>query len=268
MDELVLASAADIGAATETSDATVVRTAKSLGFSGLRALKHAALAEINQQRDPARILASRLGAMSAAKVGYSTVIADTISIVEQALVSFPHKQWEAATNILAKARSVISFGIGTAAIPADYLALQLSRIGVRAESITMTGFRLADRILSIDKYCAVIAFAPIRDTRELRAILAQANQAGARVILVSESLGMLLQKQVDILITTPSSIRSTSSESIVPLIMSHALALAVASTRPHEAVKAMSELNRLRADIVGGELSDEALKFVRSERGL
>src|SRR5215469_4519246 len=51
-DAILLGSAAQIGALVGTSDATVVRTAQSLGFESLAALREAALADLTGRPTP------------------------------------------------------------------------------------------------------------------------------------------------------------------------------------------------------------------------
>ena len=58
--EAVTASAAELAARTGTSDATVVRTARSLGYGGLRELKRAIMDMLTTRRDPALVLDQRL----------------------------------------------------------------------------------------------------------------------------------------------------------------------------------------------------------------
>src|SRR5690348_10194023 len=58
--DVLLGSAAQIAEMAQSSDATVVRTAKSLGFEGLSALREALLSELTGAASPGRRLARTL----------------------------------------------------------------------------------------------------------------------------------------------------------------------------------------------------------------
>ena len=74
-EEVLVASAAALAAKTETSDATVVRTAKALGFSGLDELRRALADEIRTAPSPADRLTRTLG-----EVGDSLSAALTLTL--------------------------------------------------------------------------------------------------------------------------------------------------------------------------------------------
>src|SRR5215472_4839649 len=74
-EEVLIASAAALAAKTETSDATVVRTAKALGFSGLDELRQTLVDEIRAALSPADRLTRTLG-----EVGDSLSAAFTLTL--------------------------------------------------------------------------------------------------------------------------------------------------------------------------------------------
>src|SRR5690606_1514691 len=75
--DTVLLSAIEIGRRTRTSDATVIRTAKALGYSGLPELKLELGAELMDTTHPSRRLAMRLSAASESSAdGLVTTMAD------------------------------------------------------------------------------------------------------------------------------------------------------------------------------------------------
>jgi DNA-binding MurR/RpiR family transcriptional regulator len=59
-EEVLIASAAALAARTKTSDATVLRTAKSLGFASLEELRRALASELRRSLSPADRLAKTL----------------------------------------------------------------------------------------------------------------------------------------------------------------------------------------------------------------
>ena len=60
-EEVLFASASALAKKAGTSDATVIRTAKALGFSGMEELRRTLAAELRENLSPAARLASTLG---------------------------------------------------------------------------------------------------------------------------------------------------------------------------------------------------------------
>ncbi len=266
-DVVAASSAAELGRRTGTSDATVVRTTRALGYQGYRELKRATLEVITRQRSLAATLDHRLGQLPADDNDCDRVLADSIDLLAQMRRDLDPAAWQNAVDALLAAERVVSYGLGPAALLADYLSLTLNRIGVRTSSVTAAGFRLADGLVDLSDSDAVVVFAPIREFREIAVVLDHAAAVGATVVLVTESLGMSLGHRVDVTLPTPQSTTGTASELTGGFALAHALMLAVAARTRDTAVRSTSLVNRLRATVVGAELDVRPLPRPTSPDG-
>lgn len=251
---VVSCSANELGARTGTSDATVIRTTKALGYQGLRELKHSLLEVYTRQRDLAATMGDRLERLSADGDQLAIVLNDTIGLLTQMHRSLDIEAWQRAVAAVLSASGVLVQGIGPAGSVADYLSLSLRRIGVRARSSCLTGFRLADELLSLRAGEVVIIFAPLREFRETSLVIDHAGQVGAPVIVVTESLGMALEQRVHAVLSTPQSTTSGASEITAGFVLAHALTVSVAAASRQDAVTTLQLVNTLRAGVVGTEL--------------
>lgn len=253
--EAVSLSAAELGSRTDTSDATVVRAVKALGYSGLRELKRKLAAAMAMRRDPAQVLHQRLDkvATSEAQIG-DQVLADGADLLQQARRLLDPTAWQHAVLLLRNARNVLCYGIGPASTVADFLSLSLTRAGVTSTAIGMTGFRLADALVPLTSEDVVVLLAPLRRFREMGVVLDHAQAVGAHVVLISETLGMALEERVDVLLPTPESTTGAASETFVPIALCQALVIEVASRDRERALTAHTLLNRLREQAAGTEL--------------
>jgi DNA-binding MurR/RpiR family transcriptional regulator len=193
----VLGSAAQIAADAGMSDATVVRTARSLGYSSLAELREALLTDLVSSPPPADRLRRTLAAASDAPGGTLAHVLDnhreTLAVLEAPEFA---AAFQRSLAFLAKARHCHVFGVGPSGAMADYAALQFNRIGRRSTSLNATGIALADRLLALQfgDVVLLIAYAPLY--REVKVTLDRAHAVGASVILVSDSLGPLLDVPV------------------------------------------------------------------------
>ena len=251
---VVSCSAIELGTRTGTSDATVVRAAKALGYQGFRELKRSMIEVLARQRDLAATMDDRLARVAAGDDQVVRVLDDTIGLLTQLRRGLDPEAWRSAVDALVAAPSVMTYGIGPAACLADYLCLSLKRIGVPARGSGVTGFRLADELLTLRADEVVVVFAPIRQFREISVVVEHAAAVGVKVVLVTESLGMALAPKVHAVLATPQSTTTAASEITGGLVLAHALTLSVASAARDTAVEALRLVNQLRADVVGNEL--------------
>ncbi|MGW8374737.1 MurR/RpiR family transcriptional regulator [Streptomyces sp. ODS28] len=253
-------SAAELGRSTGTSDATVIRAVKALGYAGLRELKRDLAEAMAVRRDPARVLDQRLerAATSSAQIG-DQVLADGAALFQQARQLLDPAAWESAVGLLQGARSVLCYGIGPAATVAEFLSLSLTRSGVSSRAMGTTGFRIADALVPLAEGDVVVLIAPLRRFREMGVVLDHARDVGARVILISETLGMALEDRVDVLLATPESTSGTAGETFVPMALCQGLVIDVAARTRDRALTAHTLLNRLREEAAGPGLDLGAL---------
>ncbi|MFC3519993.1 MurR/RpiR family transcriptional regulator [Streptomonospora nanhaiensis] len=251
--EAVTASAAQLAAMTGTSDATVVRTARSLGYSGLRELKRSVLDMLTARRDPALVLDQRLEGLGGAPV-LERVIADSADLLRRLPDVLDASAFAAAVEAMAGAERVVAYGIGPASATARYLAIEVGRLGRRSRAVEASGFRLADDLLDIGAGDVVVVVAPLRLFREIEALLDHCAEAGAEVVVITEALGPAVRGRVRTVLVTPPSTAGAADENFAPWLVAHALTMDLAARDRSGSVAARQRLNRLRAAIAGTEI--------------
>jgi DNA-binding MurR/RpiR family transcriptional regulator len=244
---IIFATAEGIGAATGTSDATVVRTAKTLGYSGLPHLKRGIGRQMVDATRPSVRLNQRI---ESAGQETDTLIDHVFSEATERLTEthrlIPEAEFVAAVDLLAGARTVAAFGIGPSELGARFLALKLNRLGLQARSVGATGFRLADELLGLRGDDVVVLYAPSRLTSDTSVLLDHANSVGAATILVSDSLGPTLADRVTVSLPAVQSATGFTAEVYSALLVTDCLVLALASRDRDQATTASELLNSLR----------------------
>jgi DNA-binding MurR/RpiR family transcriptional regulator len=251
-NHVATSSALELGKMVGSSDATVIRTARSLGYRGYTDLRKS-LSEGEMVRTAADILTNRLF-QSSDDNEFRTAIRHSLGLLNELESVTTETTWENGLQLLSRANHIWTIGFGPAATLADFLALSLSRIGLRSNSFTNTGFRLADDLLKMSKDDAVVIFAPVRFFREMDAALERAHEVGVSTVVISETLGMKLQNRVDVIISTPETNRNSASELLAGLVVSHAFALSLAKVDQERSRRLLQELNLMRERVAGPDL--------------
>ncbi len=263
-EALLLGSAVEIANLAGASDATVVRTSRSLGYDGLADLREAVLSELtNSQPSPSGRLRRTLdetGEDSGAALHH------VLAIHEESLRVLHDPAFEqsfaAAIETLAHVPRCHVFGIGPSGAVADYACLQLNRVGLASRALSVSGIGLADRLIGLGQGEAIlmIAYAPIY--REIAVTLDRAEKLAMPVILISDSLGPFVGDRVRAVLPVPRGRAVNLSMHGATLVVIEALVTALAARRRETALASLEDLGALR-----GALDKDWLKRRLAKRG-
>jgi DNA-binding MurR/RpiR family transcriptional regulator len=160
-ERVAFASAAELGRLTETSDATVIRTIKSLGYDGLPGLKNSLRENIRERLTPAGRMSHSLDALgSEPETLLAQVLTASMEVLDEARRTIRPESFADAVKLVTAARETLVMGFGAVGVLGEYLALRLTRLRHRARSTSATGARLADALfpLTSEDVLVVIAF--------------------------------------------------------------------------------------------------------------
>jgi DNA-binding MurR/RpiR family transcriptional regulator len=251
-EEVLIASASALAKEAGTSDATVIRTAKALGFAGMEELRRKLAEELRENLSPASRLARTLG-----EVGDDLAAAFdvTLDIHRQALEDLRRDitpaRFRAAVRHMVDAGRVFIFGIGPSSAMADYFAIQLGRFGIEAMSLTHTGLLLADGLQKLREGDLLLIFAYGRVYRELTALMDQADRRGLTSILFTDTLAAKLRDRIDLILPVARGRADLLSMHTTTLGLIEALLVGIAAVRPAETMASLRSLNALRAELEG-----------------
>jgi DNA-binding MurR/RpiR family transcriptional regulator len=278
-ERAVTSSAIAIAVACETSDASVIRAIRQLGYDGMIDFKRALAQELAA---PAVVNAETAMEQTLRRVAAreETVLDHVLGLHLDGLRSLRQPGFEAAfakaTQLISRARRVHLFGVGPTAALAQYLALQLRRIGFDTNALTRTGGALADQLLSVAPGDVVLVFVYGRLSNEAKAVLYAARSTGgsgdesAPVIAITDDLVHRLRDEVAVVLPCPRSHGGGVSLHGATLAMLEAMILALAELQGEAGLASLSRLNGLRrmldAEPAGGGLRHKP-RAVRKTEG-
>lgn len=246
-------SAREIAEATGTSDATVIRTARSLGFAGIRDLKRFVAGQSDDVPLDQRLQAS----LDAAPDPDSEL---RVSIERQRLAldtmdqAIPDSEFHKANFVIANASYVWWSGVGPSAHLAGYAAFLFRRLGKDSGALTHAGFDGADELLSLKAGHAVVVLAYGRFHRHVRVLLDRAAAVGAQVVLVTDTVSLSEELPIAARLVSGRGARGMFASHATTILVVEALALAMAASEPARAKASVEQLNALRGAIAGRPL--------------
>ena len=250
-ERLLYLSAAELGQASKTSNATVVRTLQSLGYAGLAELKDRVASPFQHPSRREERLRSRIESTGGdPKHVWDRVITEAIERIEFLNQHMAMDAYQEAVRLLLDAREIATYGFGANYVAAEHLTLKLRRFGRRSRCIQTAGFRLADDLLAIGADDVVIVIAPGRLVIDAEIVIDRARAVGAGIILLSEQLiAERLAADVTVAIHVPNTVTGITAEVLTTIVTTDALAQAVAAADTELTMESAHTLESLRQQL-------------------
>lgn len=244
-------TAMEIAAATQTSDATVVRAIQALGFAGLRELKQTMERWFGPSITSSEKMLSTVNALSC---DVNSSIDFVLEGHQRAceVLSRPTNRVAVAQAValLSEARQVAIFGIGASGILAEYTGRLFSRIGLPSSVLNRTGFSLAEQLIGLQRGDVMIMMGQKSPHREGMTALREARRLGIPTILLTQAVDSRFSQEAQVVIDVP---RGGDSSRMplhgTVLVCLEMLVLSVATTTPQRTMKSMKRINELHKAI-------------------
>ena len=245
------ASAHELAAKSETSDATVVRAAKSLGFCGLAALRRTLAIEMEAGVPPANRVEWTVDSLGG---NLEQVFEETLDLHQSSLAqlkaSLPKEAYCALITHILSAKKVVIFGIGPSAAMADYLATQLRRFGISASVFSHSGLLLADEMMQLQKDDFVLLLAYGHIYKEVEVLLDHALIVEAKTAVITDMLKDQLCAKVSVCINIPTGPEDGFLMHTATLAFIEAILVGVASCASDHVITNLKVLSNLRGRLV------------------
>jgi DNA-binding MurR/RpiR family transcriptional regulator len=262
--EVAFASAEELGQLTGTSDATVIRAVKALGYPGLPILKRSLQDSLREHLTPAGRLSRTLaGVDSDQEHLLEAVLTQQIALLESARRSVRHSEFTKAIAIIRDAGHVLTCAVGVHGRLAEYFCTRMMRQGRNATSVADSGFLIADALVPLSAGDAVVLVCHDTVKPEDQVVIEHAQKVGARIVLITDTLGGVLTDQVDAVLSAEVGGHGLSSITVTVTIL-EALTIALAAEQRERAAAALAELVQVRKRLA--EVSAASLNRSRRRR--
>jgi len=247
--QATLLSAAALADQLGTSDATVVRTAKALGYGGLAELRRA-LAVYGNEPPLGERLRRTLDQTSGGALFESTIHHHLASI-DVLTRNVSTAAFQEAVAMLASSDRVVWRGVGPSAHLAGYGQLLTQRIGKPSSALVHTGTSFADELLTITPGDAIILLAYGRLQAHVRVLIERAQTLKTPVVLITDTIGRKFDTVRGTTLQCGRGAPGLFASHATTLVVIEALVLGIAATHRKASQTSLATLNELRAALVG-----------------
>lgn len=251
-EEVLIASAAVLASKAQTSDATIVRAAKALGFAGLDDLRRELADELRSSLSPADRLTRTLGEVGdSLSVAFEATLQVHLHSLESLRRTITPELFEKAVGSIVDARRVLVFGLGPSSAVATYLVIQLARFGLDMGSLNNTGLLFADDVRKLRDGDLVVILAYGRVYAELAVLLDEIPRRGAKSLLLTDTLAAKLRHSVDLVLPVARGRADMLSMHTATMGLIEALLVGVASQKAESILGNLKDLNSIREKLAG-----------------
>jgi DNA-binding MurR/RpiR family transcriptional regulator len=245
-NEVALYTIQDLGKKAGVSDASVLRFARKLGYSGFPELK----------TDLQKILMDSVTSWKRVERTLSdyrhssSIIGDFVnkqiqflSLMEENLSD---SMLQAVAKAITKGQIIWIHGEGTAATPCNSLHFWLSRFGKDPRIITHSGRRLLDEVMLVDSSHVAILFSFGLPTRDAGILMEWMSERGVTTILITDGSDTKLNLLATHVLKIERGPMGAFHSMAVPVALADAIVISIARELGSSAVEAIRTLDDAR----------------------
>jgi len=245
-EESAFLSAGEIARRLDLSEATLVRFARSLGFSSYPAMREVLQENFRQRVTHSARLRGRLDEMRTNGGIFERLTAMEIDYLTQALDSIDRKQMDKAVELLKKHDKVFVYGLGPSVSLVDLLEIRLQRFGKEVVPLKVSGREIIDSLLVLKPTDLVFVICFFDQNPTLQLVLDYSRKVGATVIMLTDTLDTMLGDAADVVLSARRGPVGEFHSLVVPMTVINALLLSVASIDQEHIMPALDRLDTLR----------------------
>ncbi|MEW9121506.1 MAG: MurR/RpiR family transcriptional regulator [Thermotaleaceae bacterium] len=225
--EAAFLSAVELGEKLGLSDATVIRFARALGFSGFAEFKASIQESIKKQESPDTKLLRNLKNFKHKDDVISEVCSTDIKNLEAYLLNNEGKKMDAAVELIYQVDTIYCVGLGSSVVIADFLSYHMRRMGFKVICIGDGGLVLFEKLASItEKDLLIVATFPRYSKDTLNAMLLS-KKKGAKIIGITDNSFTEIGRNSDIVLEAKTRNSGFFNSYVVPMELCNILIFSI-----------------------------------------
>lgn len=245
-EEAAFLSAAEIAKRLNLSEATLVRFARTLGFSSYPAMRSVLQDNFRRRVTHSSRIRGRLDDLREAGDIFERLAVTEIDYLSQAIESIDRTAMKKAVDLFKKHKRIFVFGLGPSISLVDLMEIRLRRFGKDVVPLINSGREVIDPLLNLqsDDLLFVICFFDQNPTLNL--VLEYGSEVGCPIIMLTDTLDTILNGKAEVTLAARRGPVGAFHSLVVPMTVINAILLSVAGTDQEHVMAALDKLDVLR----------------------
>lgn len=245
-EESAFLSAGEIAARLELSEATLVRFARTLGFTSYPTMRSVLQENFRRRVTHSSRLRDRLGHLREAGDMFERLTATEIDYLSQALETIDRGEMKKAVELIRSHERIYVFGLGPSISLVDLLEVRLRRFGREVVPLTSSGREFLEPLLLMTGKDLLFVICFFDQNAALKLVLDYACRVGATTIMLTDTLDAVLGDKVNVILAAKRGPVGEFHSLVVPMTVINALLLSLASEEQEQIMVLLDKLDSLR----------------------
>ncbi len=245
-EESAFLAAGEIADRLGLSEATLVRFARTLGFSSYPAMRTVLQEAFRHRVTHSARLRGRLEDLRQGGDIFERLVVSEIDYLTQALDTVDRQAIQKAVELLRSCDRIFVFGAGPSVSLVELMELRLSRFGRQVIPLTTAGREILEPLMLIkpQDLLFMICFFDISPTQQL--VLDYANEINCPVIILTDTLGSIIGDKADVILAARRGPMAEFHSLVVPMTIINTLLLAIANEDRDQVMENLDKLDQMR----------------------
>lgn len=245
-EDTAFLTSAKLGEKAGVSEATVIRFAQFLGFSGFKDVKKSLQQVIKQKITPQIKMRETVERIKNKENVFYNLLNIDKAILDEVDRNCSEKNVKRAVEYLKKARIIYIIGLGISQAIVNFLEFRLSRLEYNVLTITSGGEEVIDKLMSITSNDVIIGIGFFRPHKELMAALEIAKQKGVPIIAITDSEFSPIANNADVVLNAERGPAELMTSLVAPMSVANILILTLAMEDKEKSIEAFVRLDDLK----------------------
>ncbi|MFY9189323.1 MAG: MurR/RpiR family transcriptional regulator [bacterium] len=244
--EVANLSALDLGKKAGVSDATVVRFAKAIGFSGYAELKKELYNCVAATETPSEKMIKSVGRKEKIDSALTQIFQTDIHNIQRTFADFSKDSMNRAIEALSNARKLYILGLNSCESLAVFLHFHLRRLHLDVELITSGGLVLFEQLAYIDSNDGLVVISYPRYSKDSLRAISLAKDRKACVISITDKPYSPIAKGADISLIAHSSSPGFYNSYAAATTICNALVFSIAMQNESKSLEALRMVEKVK----------------------
>lgn len=245
-EESAFLSAGEIAQKLELSEATLVRFARTLGFSSYPAMRTVLQDNFRLRVSHSARLRGRLDDLRNGGDIFERLTVTEIDYLTQALESIDRDEMTKAVDMMCSHDRIFVFGLGPSVSLVDLLEIRLRRFGKDVIPLVNTGREMLEPLISLNSKDLLFVICFFDQNPALKLILEYGKKVGCQILMLTDTLDAILGDQVDVVLAARRGPIGEFHSLVVPMTVINALLLSIANKDQEKIMPLLDNLDSLR----------------------
>ncbi len=246
LDEVIFISVSNFASTLKVSEATIVRFAQLLGYSGFPELREDLITYYKDFLTPSEKLKRYLRDVKEDESLYQNVTRKEINYLIDSVSAVDEKVFTATIDMICNAETIYIFGTGPNESLANYLTFRLWRFKLKTIQISVLGNDLLEKLLLVTPRDFVIVYWFYKPSSDFKKLMAFLKEREIPNLLITDTQSPPMIEDAHTILYAKRGPFGVFHSMIVPMAITNAIIIGVANSLRERAIEPLKELYEIR----------------------